>query len=88
MTYTVSDDDGDEDSTTFTITVAADLTPTLSTITGYTARVGSPFSQELPAATGGDTPLGYTATNLPDGLSFTEGTRTIAGTPTTVESRP
>ena len=86
MTYTVSDDDGDEDSTTFTITVAADLTPTLSTITGYTARVGSPFSQELPAATGGDTPLGYTATNLPDGLSFTEGTRTIAGTPTTVES--
>ena len=86
VTYTVSDDDGDEDSTTFTITVAADLTPTLSTITGYTARVGSPFSQELPAATGGDTPLGYTATNLPDGLSFTEGTRTIAGTPTTVES--
>ena len=65
VTYTVSDDDGDEDSTTFTITVAADLTPTLSTITGYTARVGSPFSQVLPAATGGDTPLGYTATNLP-----------------------
>ena len=86
VTYTVSDDDSDEDSTTFTITVAADLTPTLSTITGYTARVGSPFSQVLPAATGGDTPLGYTATNLPDGLSFTEGTRTIAGTPTTVES--
>ena len=86
VTYTVSDDDGDEDSTTFTITVAADLTPTLSTITGYTARVGSPFSQELPAATGGDTPLGYTATNLPAGLSFAEATRTIAGTPTTAEA--
>ena len=86
VTYTVRDDDGDEASRTFTITVNADLEPTLTTISGYTARVGSPFSQVLPAATGGDTPLGYTATNLPDGLSFTEGTRTIAGTPTTVEA--
>ena len=84
--YTVRDDDGDEASKSFTITVSADLTPILTTITGYTARVGSPFSRVLPAATGGDTPLGYTVSGLPDGLSFTEGTRTIAGTPTTVES--
>ena len=84
--YTVTDSDGDSDYFDFTITVVADLTPTFDPIAGYTARVGSPFSKVLPAATGGDTPLGYTATNLPDGLSFTEGTRTIAGTPTTVEA--
>ena len=86
VTYTVTDEDGDSDSASFTITVDADLTPTLGSITGYTARVGSPFSEVLPAATGGDTPLGYTVVDLPDGLSFTEGTRTIAGTPTTVEA--
>ena len=86
VTYTVEDSDGDDSGTTFTITVAADLNPILSTISGYTARVGSSFSEVLPAATGGDTPLVYSATGLPDGLTFTEATRTIAGTPTTVES--
>ena len=86
VTYTVRDADSDEASRTFTISVVADLTPILTTITGYTARVGSPFSRVLPAATGGDTPLGYTVSGLPDGFSFTEGTRTIAGTPTTVEA--
>jgi hypothetical protein len=86
VTYTVRDDDGDEASQSFTITVEEDLKPTLTTIVGYTARVGSPFSEVLLAATGGDTPLGYTVTNMPTGLSFTESTRTIAGTPTAVES--
>ena len=86
MTYTVRDADGDEANQTFTIAVVADLTPTLNAITGYTARVNSQFSQVLPAATGGDTPLGYTVDDLPTGLSFTEATRTIAGTPTTVEA--
>ena len=86
VTYTVSDDDGDEASETFTIAVAADLTPSLSTISGYTARVDSPFSEVLPAATSGDAPLEYSVTDLPNGLSFTESTRTITGTPTTVES--
>ena len=86
VTYTVRDADGDEANQTFTIAVVADLTPTLNAITGYTARVNSQFSQVLPAATGGDTPLGYTVDDLPTGLSFTEATRTIAGTPTTVEA--
>ena len=86
VTYTVTDDDGDEDTTTFVFTVAADLTPTLPTISGYTARVGSPFSQVLLAATGGDPPLSYSATDLPSGLNFITTTRTILGTPDTVES--
>ena len=86
VTYMVRDEDGDEDSKTFSITVAADLMPSLPTISGYTGRVGSPFSQELPAATSGDSPLSYTATDLPTGLSFITSTRTIQGTPTEAES--
>ena len=86
VTYTVRDEDGDEDSKTFSITVAADLKPALPTISGYTGRVGSPFSQELPAATGGDSPLKYFAADLPTGLSFITTTRMIQGTPSAVES--
>ena len=86
VTYTVRDEDGDEDIKTFLFTVAADLTPTLSSISGFTVKVNSPFSQVLPAATGGDLPLSYTATNLPTGLSFITTTRTISGTPTTIQS--
>ena len=86
VTYTVRDVDGDEASTTFTFTVAEDLIPELSTISGYSGKVGSPFSQQLPEATGGDTPLSYSATNLPTGLTFITSTRTIQGTPTEVET--
>ncbi len=81
MTYTVRDDDWDEARTTFDIAVAADLKPTLTSISGYTGRVGSPFSQVLPAAAGGDSPLSYTAANLPNGLNFITSARTIQGTP-------
>jgi len=86
VTYTVRDSDGDEARTTFSFTVAADLMPELPSISGYTGRVGSPFSQLLPEATGGDTPLSYSATNLPSGLTFITSTRTIQGTPTQVET--
>ena len=86
VTYTVRDSDGDEDDSTFLFTIAADLMPTLPAISGYTAKVDSPFSQLLPEATGGDTPLSYTATNLPTGLTFITTTRTITGTPTTEQA--
>ena len=87
VTYTVRDEDGDEASKTFDITVEADLKPTFSTISGYTGRVGSPFSQQLPAAAGGDSPLSYTTTNLPTGLTFITSTRTIQGTPSSQETK-
>ena len=86
VTYTVRDADGDEAIKTFTFTVVADLTPTFDPIAGYTARVGSPFSDVLPAATGGDGTLSYTATPLPDGLTFDNVSRTVSGTPTKVEA--
>ena len=44
VTYTVTDDDGDTDSSTFNIVVsAADLMPTLPAIADQTATVGTAF---------------------------------------------
>ena len=44
VTFTVRDSDGDQSSTTFVFTIAADLMPALPSISGYTGRVDSPFS--------------------------------------------
>ena len=89
VTYTVRDGDQDEERTTFTIEVSANNTPTLDNLstTTYPARVGVLFTKKLPAGSGGDGDLVHTATNLPDGLTFDQGTQTVTGRPTTVESK-
>ena len=87
--YTVRDEDQDEASTTFTIEVSVNNTPTLDNLstTTYPARVGVLFTKKLPAGSGGDGDLVHTATNLPDGSHFRPGERsTVTGTPTTVEA--
>ena len=88
MTYAVRDEDQDEASTTFTIEVSVNNTPTLDNLstTTYPARVGVLFTKKLPAGSGGDGDLVHTATNLPDGLTFDQGTQTVTGRPTTVEA--
>ena len=82
--YTVTDNNSASQSATFTITVADGLalnTPSNQTYTMDTAITGL----ILPEATGGTTPLTYTLTPLPDGLTFTASTRTLSGTPTAME---
>ena len=87
VTYTVTDDDGDTDSSTFNIVVsAADLMPTAPTIGNRTATVGTAYTQTLSIGTGGNAPLTYTATGLPAGLTFATSTRRITGTPTTANT--
>ena len=83
MTYSVRDEDQDEDSTTFTIVVNLNNVPTLADLSGnsHAARVGSPFTLTLPAGTG-DGVLEYTASNLPEGLHFYETSLMVTGTPT------
>ena len=68
----------------FTITVSPAVLR-LSDTTGFTARVGEQFTQQLPEATGGTTPYQYSVTILPAGLTFVQETRTITGTPTLAE---
>ena len=80
--YTVTDSDGDSAYVDFTITVAEDLAPTAPSVSTYTAKQNSPFSQQLPVGSGGDGTLSYDATPLPVGLSFINSSRTISGTPT------
>ena len=60
---------------------------TLSDTTGFTATVGTLFTQQLPGASGGSSPYAYRVTDLPSGLSFVERTRTITGTPTMAETK-
>ncbi len=82
--YTVTDNNSASQSATFTITVANGLAlnaPSNQTYTMDTAIT----DLSLPEATGGTTPLTYTLTPLPDGLTFTASTRTLSGTPTAME---
>ncbi len=55
--------------------------PAAPTLPNQTATVGVAFSYVVPAFSG-TTPITYTASGLPAGLSFDASSRTISGTPT------
>ena len=84
ITYRVTDYNSSQASDDFTITVSPAVLR-LSDTTGFTARVGEQFTQQLPEATGGTTPYQYSVTTLPAGLTFVQETRTLTGTPTLAE---
>jgi hypothetical protein len=65
-----------------------DLQPSFAEfVPNQTWTVGAAVVLSLPAATGGNPPLTYgLSPALPAGLTFDAAARTIAGTPTTVES--
>ena len=83
VTYTVTDGDNNDARDDFTITVEADLKPTLGSIDDSSAKLTKVFTLRLPAGIGGDGDLEYDATGRPPGLSFVESSRTITGTPST-----
>ena len=90
LTYTVTDDNGADESVTFTVSVSDSLTLNARGDQNYTeGRVITAL--ELPEATGGTGTLTYTLTGpgdsaLPGGLNFTAGTRTLSGTPSTADT--
>ena len=88
VTYTVTDDDGDPISTDFKITVYP--MPSLIDVSDISIMQGDLYTLVLPEATGGRPQFDYSVTalpsGLPTGLQFIESTRTITGTPTTVET--
>ncbi len=84
-TVTVRDHDGDTDTLSFDWTVAAgDLMPDFGAaaiakrywVTGTALQ-----ALTVPAATGGNPPLSYTASGLPNGVSMSTTTRQVSGTP-------
>ena len=85
VTYAVRDEDQDEASTTFTISVVANLTPTMESIDDTSAKLTKVFTLQLPAGSGGDGELEHDLTGLPDGLTFVPSSRTITGTPTSAK---
>ena len=90
LTYMVMDTNGDSANATFMVIVSDGLALTAPTNQNYTEDIAI-TALELPAATGGTTPLVYTLTgpsggNLPAGLTFTPGTRTLSGTPDTADT--
>ena len=97
MTYSVSDQEGDESSLGFRI-VVDDIPVFSSTQDDLSLSTGVPLTVlALPTSTGGNPPLTYSLTaevpqgeggqlvsNLPAGLQFVLGTRQLTGTPTAV----
>ena len=90
-TLTATDQDGDQGTLTFTITVRSGAMPTFggATVPPQNYRVGEAISDlALPAATGGDGTLTYALQpDLPAGLEFDAAARTVTGTPTAESSR-
>ena len=87
-TVTVQDADGDPATLRFAWTVKADLRPSFgqATVGVQQWTTGTPIAAlTLPAATGGDGALRYTATSLPPGVSLAAA-RVVSGTPTTAGS--
>ena len=81
---TVTDDDGDTASLSFDWTVGEDLAPDFgdATVSYRSWAQNSPIPAfTVPAASGGDTPLSYSISGLPAGLSMSSS-REISGTPT------
>ncbi len=59
--------------------------PVAPALSSQTATVNTAFSYTVPSF-GGTDPVTYTASGLPNGLTFDPATRLISGTPTTVET--
>ena len=86
-TYKVRDRDGDEVSDEFTIEVQENTSPSLTATSDQTWVKSTAVSLTLPASSGGNTPLTYSLSGtLPTGVSFTAGTRVLAGTPTVTQT--
>ena len=87
FTYTATDSEGEELQQTFTVVVAAAAVAALSFGSGSIAdkswEVGTAVSLTLPAATGGVGTIAYSLSpTTPSGVTFTAGTRVLAGNPT------
>ena len=92
--YTLIAHDGDSDrmvadagTLLFTIAIEADTTPTFgsASVPAQTYMVANTaVALSLPAATGGNSPLSYSLSPLPPGLSFDPQRRFLSGTPTTM----
>ena len=85
LTYTATDDNGSTAMDTFTVIVAARVAVTAPNDQTYTMDTAI-TDLTLDPATGGTGTVTYTLAPLPDGLTFTAGTRVLSGTPSTADT--
>ena len=89
-TYAAIDADGDMATLPFPITIISpDIEPTFgdATIAALVAEVDQAIDpRTLPAAIGGNDPLRYSLSNLPDGLVFNADSRQLGGVATVLEA--
>ena len=87
ITVTTTDENGNSETTTFTIDVEDTTKPTVESIAGQTQEVNTEIE---PIKIEAKDNSGQTVTNkvdgLPDGVTFDEATNTISGTPSEVGS--
>ena len=82
FTYRVVDSDGDSAELTFTIVVVAMPSFGDQVVEDQLYTAGNEIKLDLPAAVGGNVALTYSLDGeLPEGLVFDAGSRTISGTP-------
>ena len=62
--------------------IGYDARPVLPTLPARAGTQGVALTETLPAASGGNPPLTYSATGLPAGLAFDPASREVDGTPT------
>ena len=86
VTLTARDTGGDEADLVFTWTITTPP-PTAPSLSNRTTTQGTSVGVTLPVGTGGATPLSYSISGLPAGLSFNSGSRRVSGTPTTAQTR-
>ncbi len=80
ISWTVRDTDGDTDTYSLQISVAADTSPTFaSSSTSRSAITGQYFSFSRPSASGGNSPLRYSVSGSCAGLTVT--TSSVSGSP-------
>ena len=82
ITWTVTDSDGDTDTYSLQISVAADTEPTFASLsTSRSVVAGQSFSFSRPSASGGNAPLTYSVRGSCPGLAVTASS--VSGSPST-----
>ncbi|MCD8879488.1 Ig domain-containing protein [Staphylococcus kloosii] len=85
VTVTTTDEQGNETTTTFTITVEDTTKPTVDSVSDQTKEVNTAINPiEIHATDNSGQPVKNTVSGLPEGVTFNPETNTISGTPTKV----
>ncbi|WP_231427482.1 putative Ig domain-containing protein [Pedobacter sp. Leaf250] len=84
---TVTDANGNTVTSNYTLKITDPFILPPATLANGTTGI-SYIPQTIPSAVGGTGPYTYSATGLPPGLTFTPGTRVIAGTPSLAGNYP